>query len=318
MLWALVLLVGGLALLAVAPDRFVAGSAGLADRWGISRVLIGAVVIGFGTSTPEMLVSGLAAADGVPEVGVGNIVGSNMANLGLVIPVAALVGHLAVPEGIVRRELPVMVIATAAFALAVQDGLTRLEGGLLAAALVVALAVIVREVAAPAGRADDELAAEVDELLVEERAEGTGRLVLATVAGLSGTLAGAQLMVTGAVDIADRFELSGGFVGITVVALGTSLPELVTAVAAARKGEDQLIIGNVVGSNLFNCLGVGAVVGLTGPRPLDDPQLTVAAVVMMLLITALATAAMARRRSVSRVEAAALLVFYVAFLPMLA
>jgi cation:H+ antiporter len=265
-----------------------------------------------------MLVSGLAAADGVPEVGVGNIVGSNMANLGLVIPVAALVGHLGVPEGIVRRELPVMVIATAAFALAVQNGLTRPEGGLLAAGLVVALTVIVREAAAPGGRADDELAAEVDELLVEERAEGTGRLVLATVAGLAGTLAGAQLMVTGAVDIADRFELSGGFVGITVVALGTSLPELVTAVAAARKGEDQLIIGNVVGSNLFNCLGVGAVVGLTGPRPLDDPQLTVAAVVMMLLITALATAAMARRRSVSRVEAAALLVFYVAFLPMLA
>lgn len=309
---------GGLALLALAPDRFVAGSAGLADRWGVSRLVIGAVVIGFGTSSPELLVSGLAAADGKPEVGVGNIVGSNMANLGLVLAVAALIGHLAVPEGLLRRELPLMLGATLAFAFAVQDGLTRSEGGLLAAGLVVALAIVVRGSRVPDGPEEGELAAEIEEFLTDETAHGAWRLVLDTVVGLAGTLAGAQLLVIGAVEIASELDVSEGFVGMTVVALGTSLPELVTAVAAARAGEDQLIIGNVLGSNLFNCLAVGAVVGLAGPTRLDDPGLVVGAVALMLVITALATAALVRRRFVTRGEAAALLIAYLAVVPMLA
>jgi cation:H+ antiporter len=315
--------VGGLALLAVAPDRFVAGSAALADRWGLPRVVIGAVVIGFGTSAPELLVSGLAAADGEPEVGVGNIIGSNMANLGLVVAVAALVGHLAVPTGLLRRELPLMLGATAAFALAVQGGLTRVEGVLLAVGLVAALAVIIggpgsRTGSAEAGSAQAELAVEVEELLTDEEAQGGRRLVVDVIVGLTGTLAGAQLLVTGAVEIASELDLSAGFVGMTVVALGTSLPELVTAVAAARAGEDQLILGNVLGSNLFNCLAVGALVGLAGPSRIDDPSVTVSAVALMLVITALAAVAMTRRQLVTRVEAALLMAFYFVLMPTLA
>jgi cation:H+ antiporter len=319
MLWVGLAIGGGLALLAVAPDRFVAGSAGLADRWGVSRVVIGAVVIGFGTSTPELLVSGLAAADGEPEVGIGNIVGSNMANLGLVVAVAALVGQLAVPDGLVRRELPLMLAATAGFAVGVQNGLTRWEGACLAVGLAAALTVMVRRAPRPtAAGGDAELASEVEEFLADETAHGTGRLVFHTLAGLAGTLAGAQLLVTGAVEIASELDLSAGFVGMTIVALGTSLPELVTAVAAARAGEDQLIIGNVLGSNLFNCLAVGAVVGLVGPSHLDDPGLTVHAVVLMLAVTILGAVAICRRRCVTRGEAAVLLVTYAATLPVLA
>jgi cation:H+ antiporter len=320
MLWVGVLVAGGLGLLAVAPDRFVAGSAGLADRWGVSRVVIGAVVIGFGTSSPELLVSGLAAVDGEPEVGVGNVVGSNMANLGLVVAVAALVGHLGVPEGLLRRELPLTLAATVAFSVVVQNGLTRPEGALLAAGLVVALTAIVRGSRAAQAQDDGEieLATEVGEVLPDAGERRTSLLVRDTAIGLVGTLVGAQLLVSGAVEIASRLDLSGGFVGLTVVALGTSLPELVTAVAAARAGEDQLIIGNVLGSNLFNCLAVGAVVGLAGPRQIDDPGLTVVAVALMLAITALATLAMVRRRFVSRVEAAGLLIAYLALMPVLA
>jgi cation:H+ antiporter len=319
MLWVGVAIAGGLALLAFAPDRFVAGSAGLADRWGVSRVVIGAVVIGFGTSSPELLVSALAAADGEPEVGVGNIVGSNMANLGLVVAVAALVGHLSVPTGLLRRELPLMLVATAGFAVVVQNGLTRWEGVGLAAGLAAALTVMVQRTPRPTTPAGDrELATEVEEFLSEETEQGIGRLAFETLAGLAGTLAGAQLLVSGAVETAAELDLSGGFVGMTVVAVGTSLPELVTAVAASRAGEDQLIFGNVMGSNLFNCLAVGAVVALVGPSHIDDPGLTVHAVALMLAITAMGTVAIARRRSVSRLEATILLLTYIAVLPLLA
>lgn len=318
MLIAAVAIVAGLALLAVAPDRFVDGSAGLADRWGLSRVLIGAVVIGFGTSTPELLVSGLAAGSGEPAVGVGNVVGSNMANLALVMPLAALMTPLAVPSGLLRVELPLVAAASVAFAVAVQGGLDRVEGALLGAGLVAALTVVVRRAEHEPPGTDADLREDVDEFLTEERTESAARLAATAVVGLLATLAGAQLLVVGAVEVADRLGLSGGFVGLTVVAIGTSLPELVTAAAAARAGEGELILGNVIGSNLFNALAVGAVIGLVGPGPLDDANLTVGAVTLMLVITAGAIAVTARGRTVTRPEALALLVVYLATLPLLA
>lgn len=323
MIVVLAALAAGLLLLALAPDRFVAGSAGLAGHWGVPRVVIGAVVIGFGTSTPEMLVSGLAALDGEPEIGVGNVVGSNLANLGLIVGVAALITRIQVQAGLLRRELPLTIAATVLFAVLVQDGLERVEGIALLAALVGSLAVILRRARtgdAAAEGADPgsaELADEVEEFIAEEASPVPARMALATMGGLVGTLAGAHLLVWGAVDIAERLELSGGFVGLTIVALGTSLPELVTAVAAARAGEDQLILGNVLGSNLFNCLAVGGIIGLVGPAALDDPSLTVGAVALMLAITAIAGFALARRRSVTRPEALTLLVGYLACLPLL-
>lgn len=307
----------GLGLLVLAPDRFVAGSAGLADRWGLSRVVIGAVVIGFGTSAPELLVSGLAAGQGRPEVGVGNVIGSNMANLGLIVAVPALIAAIGVPAGVLRRELPLALVATAAFAVAVQDGLGRWEAVALLGWLGVTLWLIIRAPASLRADPDDELAIEVDEFLEDETAQPARRMVGHAIVGLIGTLLGAQLLVWGAVEIATDFNLSGGFVGMTIVALGTSLPELVTAIAAARAGEDQLILGNVLGSNIFNCLAVGAVIGLVRPEPITDASITVVAVALMLVITALAALAMTRKRLVTRGEAAALLASYIACMPLL-
>lgn len=314
---AVLAIAGGLGLLALAPDRFVAGSAALADRWGVSRVVIGAVVIGFGTSTPEMLVSGTAALRGEPEIGVGSIIGSNIANIGLIVGVAALVGPLAVPGGLLRRELPLAIAATLAFALAVQDGLERGEAVALLACLAGSLVILVRGTGTPDSDSA-ELVEDVGEFLAEEERLSSRRVALDVAVGLVGTLMGAQLMVSGALEVADRFELSGGFVGLTIVALGTSLPELVTAVAAARAGEDQLILGNVLGSNLFNCLAVGGIVGLAGPSTITDASLTVGAVGLMLAITALGTVAMHRRQTVTRREAIALLTAYLACLALLA
>jgi cation:H+ antiporter len=308
----------GVLLLAFAPDRFVAGSAGLADRWGMPRVMVGVVIVGFGTSAPEMLVSGLAAGQGDAEVGVGNIIGSNVANFSLILGVAALLGTMTVPHGIVRGELPLLAVATVWFAVAVQGGVSRLEGALLGAGMVVALLWMIRRSRQPVRPDEEELDAEIGEYLDEEEKGGTRKLVLDAVGGLAGTVLGAQLLVTGAVGLADEFGISGGFIGMTVVAFGTSLPELVTAVAAARAGEDKLVLGNLVGSNLFNCLGVGAIVGLAGGGSLDDASLTVGGVGLMLAITVAAMVAMATGRIVSRGEAVGLVVIYALAMPLLA
>lgn len=310
-------IVVGLALLAWAPEVFVGGAATLARRWNVPSVIIGAIILGLGTSAPEMLVGGIAAAQGDAAVGVGNVIGSNIANLALILGVAGLVGNIGVAEGTLRSEVPLVVAATVAFALAVQGGISVAEGLALGGGLALALALTVRR-AQRHDDADADLSAEVDQLLADEPVTSAGRLAWTLVVGLGGIILGAQALVWGAVEVAASLDLTGGFVGMSLVAVGTSIPELVTSVAAARAGEDDLVLGNVLGSNLFNCLAVGAVIGLAGAGPIDDTTLTTAGVVVMLCVTAVAAVVMAAGRRITRVEAGGLLVAYVAVLPMLA
>lgn len=295
----------GLVVLVRAADVFVDGAAGLSRRFGLSPVIVGAVVIGLGTSAPELLVSVIAAASGDASLGVGNVVGSNIANLSLVLAVAALVAPMAVHSSIVRREAPISFLAVAAFALALQGGLTRVDGVLLLGALVVVMVVTVRS-ATRAG--NEELAEEVEQVLAEIPAR---RVVVLTVVGLLGTALGAQLLVDGSVGLATELGLSEGFVGLTLVAVGTSLPELVTAVQAARRGEDELIVGNVLGSNVFNSLLVGGAIALVGPGPIDDTRLVTYGAATMVAVAGLGWAVMGRKGNIARPEAALLLVGYV-------
>ncbi|MBN2623760.1 MAG: sodium:calcium antiporter [Acidimicrobiales bacterium] len=309
-------IVVGLALLAWAPGQFVGGAAALARRWNVSGVIVGAVILGLGTSAPEMLVGGLAAVQGDAAVGVGNVIGSNIANLALILGVAGLVGTIGVAEGTLRTEVPLVVLATVAFAVAVQGGISVGEAVALSAGLAAALAITVwRSTTRPPADADIE--AEVDELMARHPHD-TVTLVGRLAVGLAGIIAGAQALVWGAVEVAEALELSGGFVGMSLVAVGTSLPELATSVSAARAGEDDLVLGNVLGSNLFNCLAVGAVIGFADAGPLDDTTLTTGGVALMLAITAAAAVVMAVGRRVTRLEAGLLLVAYVAVLPLLA
>jgi cation:H+ antiporter len=288
-----------------AADVFVDGAAGLSRRFGLSPVIVGAVVIGLGTSVPELLVSVIAAANGDASLGVGNVIGSNIANLSLVLGVAALVVPMAVHSSVVRREAPISFLAVAAFALALQGGLSRVDGVLLLLALVVVMIVTVRS----AGRSgNEELAEEVEQVLAEIPAR---RVVALTVVGLLGTALGAQLLVDGAVGLATELGLSEGFVGLTLVAVGTSLPELVTAVQAARRGEDELIVGNVLGSNVFNSLLVGGAIALVGPGPIDDARLVTYGAATMVAVAGLGWAVMGRKGNIARPEAALLLVGYV-------
>ncbi len=295
----------GLAILVRAADVFVDGAAGLSRRYGVSPVIVGAVVIGLGTSVPELLVSVIAASNGDASLGVGNVIGSNIANLSLVLAVAALVVPIAVRSSIVRREAPMSFLAVAAFALALQGGLSRLDGVLLLLGLLVVMIVTVRS-ATRAG--NEELAEEVEQVLAEIPAR---RVMTLTVVGLLGTALGAQLLVDGSVGLATELGLSEGFVGLTLVAIGTSLPELVTAVQAARRGEDELIVGNVLGSNVFNSLLVGGAIALVGPGPIDDTRLVTYGAATMVAVAGLGWAVMGRKGTIARPEAALLLVGYV-------
>ena len=307
MILDLIFLVAGLGLLVYAADNFVLGSARLATLLDMSPVVIGAVVMGFGTSAPEMLVSAIAAAGGDRDLGVGNIVGSNVANLTLVLGTAAFVTRMTISRTTIRREIPLSIASSVVFAVFVIDGeLVRWEGGVLTALLVVVVGFLVRQ-----GLAEDVVDDEGDEPL-ELRRE-----ILRAVGGLVGTVIGAQLVVSGATGVADAWGVSGGFIGFSLVALGTSLPELVTCVACARRSETELIVGNLFGSNIFNSLAVGGAMGLVGPGDIGDDLLTGVGLALMLGVALVALGLAARGLFVDRRDGIVLLSLYVACMAVL-
>lgn len=293
----------GVALLATAADQFVIGAARIALLRKISPLAVGVVIVGFGTSSPELLVSVIAAIGGDAPVAVGNIVGSNIANLTLLLGVGALILPLVVESKTVRREAPMAVAATVVFALAVQSGITWWEGLILLAAMAAVILVVLR------GGNRDPLGAEVTEF-----ADGhTHRLsteVIRTGLGLLGTLAGAQLLLDGALDLASLAGLDDGFVGATLVAVGTSLPELVTVIQSARRNEGDLILGNLLGSNIFNALAVGGMVGLVGSGAAVGSGLAVVAAAMAVAAAVLAWLLMRTGHTVTRWEGLGLVVVY--------
>ncbi|HBU40118.1 MAG TPA: sodium:calcium antiporter, partial [Acidimicrobiaceae bacterium] len=297
---AIVSLLLGLFVLLKAGDLFVDGAVSLAKSLKMSSVVVGAIVLGFGTSAPELVVSTIAASQGNPSLGVGNIVGSNVANLSLVLGVAALVTPIALSSSVIRRQAPLSIAAVFIFALTVVDGeLTRLDGVILLILLLIAMLILIKtpaEAEQPNSVADQSLA----------------RSLTFSLLGLGGVLAGAQLAVSGATALADKWGLSGGFVGFSIVALGTSLPELVTAVAAARKKEAGLIVGNLFGSNLFNGLAGGAAIGLVDAGPIGDAKLTGGGLLAMLGAVAVAYLQGARKRRVGKIDALLLLAIYLA------
>lgn len=308
-----VVLILGLVVLAWAADVFVLGAARLAAAWRVSPVVIGAVLVGFGTGLPELFVSATAAADGARDIAVGNIIGSNLANLTLVLGVAGLLVEPRVTSGVLRREAPLSFLAVLAFAAAMQGGSAAGEGLFLLAALAVAVGLIVR-MAPEHSALEDEVGHFVEPAQAGSRASN----LLRTLAGLAGTLIGAQLVVAAARSVADRAALSDGFVGVTLVAVGTSLPELVTAIQSARRNETALLLGNVLGSNIFNSLGVAGVATLVSPGPVADHDLTTVGVGLMVVVAGLTWVFLGLAGRLRRWESAVLLAVYLATLPLLA
>lgn len=301
-------LVLGLAVLYVGAQSLVKGGAGLALRLGLTPLVIGLTVIAFGTSSPEMVVSVQASLAGNGAISVGNVVGSNICNIALIIGLCALITPLTATAQVIRREVPIMIGVSLVAALMLLDGsVARWEGALLVGALLAYTALTVKQARA-------EISQEANREYGEEIGPKPRRLgtdVALTLGGLGALLVGSDLFVDGAVQIATAWGMSQVAIGLTVVAVGTSLPELATSLVAAVKKESDVAVGNVVGSNIFNLLGILGVAALI--EPLHVPALSWGDLTVMLVL-AIALLPLAKSGGrVNRLEGAALLAGYVGY-----
>jgi cation:H+ antiporter len=267
MLLSLGLILIGFVFLVWGADRFVAGDSALARNLGVSPLIIGLTVIGFGTSAPEMVVSGVAALRGNSGLAVGNALGSNIANMAMVLGVAAIIYPLQVHSDTLKREYPILLIVTLASLVMLGDGsLSFFNGILLLLGLMMMttwMAVIGMQRAGP-----DPMAAEfASEIPTDMSTQvATGWLLL----GMIVLPASSQILVMGAIDVSIRLGVSDVVIGLTVVAVGTSLPELAAAVASTLKREHELVIGNIIGSNMFNLLGVLGIAAVIQPTQIES------------------------------------------------
>ncbi|WP_295814508.1 calcium/sodium antiporter [uncultured Nitratireductor sp.] len=266
MLFSLLTLAVGVTLLVVAGDVFVKGAVGLAENLGISPLIIGLTVVAFGTSAPELFTSIQAALSGAPGLAVGNVVGSNIANVLLVLGVPALI-HPIVSDGVgLRRNLIAMLVTTAVFMWMLSGGvISRIEGAALFAGLCAFIAWQTRDALTGAVPADHDFHDDVGEAPHDRK-----RIVFYLLVGLIGLPVAAQLTVAGAVGIAESFGVSDAVIGLTIVAIGTSLPELATSLAAALKRHSTVALGNIVGSNIFNIACIMGLTALITPIAVDQ------------------------------------------------
>ncbi len=285
----------GLLALFWGADRFVVGAGDTARNLGVSPVLIGVVIVGFATSTPEMLISAVASLDGAAGLAVGNALGSNIANFGLVLGTAILIFPLSVHSETLRREFPTVLAATGlTLVLLLDNAVSRIDAVILLAALgLLGFWVVILGLRSSA----------LDPIRAKYAAEipasvPAGRATLWLAVGLVALLAGAELMVKGATDVARLLGVSDLVLGVTVVAVGTSLPELAVSVSGALKGESGLVLGNVLGSHIFNLLAVVGIAGIIQPLSLDEDVLTLHYPVMGMLTVVVFILAYNRRAKV--------------------
>lgn len=309
MLVPLIVLMLGLAVLVWSADRFVGAAAATASQAGMSRLLVGMTVVALGTSAPEMVVSTMASLDGIPDLATGNALGSNIANIGLVLGITALIVPIPVRFSIVRRELPLLLGATGLAGYALANGnLGRFDALFLVLLLIFSLWWLFRADAPDAPDARDTDAGEIPDMpLPRALAWLAGTLVLLAV--------GSRAVVWGAGEIARGLGVSELVIGLTVVAIGTSLPELAACVASALKRHHDIAIGNVIGSNLFNLLVVLPIPGLLAPGPSDPAAAGRDYPVMLALTLALGMLLLWQRRGrIGRLPGALLATSYLGYL----
>ena len=259
MLISVVSLLIGFTLLVWSADAFTDNGARIARIFNISPLIIGLLIFGFGTSAPEMLVSGLAAYDGHPELSIGNAFGSNIFNIGLVLAVAAIIHPVIVEKNVLKKEWLFLFLSTLVIGFLLIDGfLSFIDGSILLTLLLLFLYYVFNE-----SKKDNNLENEVSEDTNKDQSKEKTWLLL--IISLVILVSSARLVVWGGTNLALAFGVSDLIIGLTVVALGTSLPELAVAISSALKKQHQMIIGNIIGSNLFNSLGVLAIPGLILP-----------------------------------------------------
>jgi cation:H+ antiporter len=315
MLLDLAFLAAGALIVAYAGSRLVDFAAAIAEKARLTPAVIGLTIVAAGTSMPELVVSLTAALQGSPDIAIGNVVGSNIANIGLILGVCALITAVPVARGVLRFEYPFLLLASWMSLLLCRDGrLDRLESGFFLGSMIAFTLYSVWVARQEISAAEKKVVAEV----VPDSAERlshrpTWSLLLAVLAALLGLGVGAKVLVAGAIGIAQALGLSERVVGLTVVALGTSLPELAFSIAAALRRQQEMAVANIVGSNIFNLLMILGATGLARPIPVDRGTVVVDMWVMM-GVTLLLLPLVFRGRTLSRRGGAALLASYLGYM----
>ena len=254
-------LAGGLIFLFIGAEGLIRGASALALRVGITPLVVGLTVVAFGTSTPELVVSLKAALIGNSSISLGNVVGSNIANIALILGIAAIIRPLDVHANVIRREIPIMIGVSILLIVLLLDGESSLIDGIIFVAGIITYTIV------NILMARKEKNAEVEEEFKEgmKTKLGVPVSIVFVVGGLGLMILGANLFVTSAISIAKAIGVSDAIIGLTIVAVGTSLPELITSIVAAYKNESDIAIGNVVGSNIFNILGILGITAIVIP-----------------------------------------------------
>ncbi|MGB5490093.1 MAG: calcium/sodium antiporter [Woeseiaceae bacterium] len=312
MLVNILLLIAGLALLMWGADRFVHGAAAAARNLGIAPLLIGLTVVAFATSAPEILVSIVAAIEKQPGLAIGNAIGSNIVNIGLVLGITAIIRPIEIESATLRREMPALLaVSLLTVSLFLDTYLSRMDGIVMLTGLVVVMVWLTRIGARSS--ANDPISRDFEaEIPTNVR---MSMAIVWLVVGLVTLLIGAELLVSGAIGIATALGVSEVVIGILIVALGTSLPELAVSLTSALKGEYGLAIGNIVGSNIFNLLAVIGIAATIEPAALPPTVLSLHIFVMVAftLVLFAMTYDYDERSELSRLEGAALVTAFVAY-----
>lgn len=314
MILYLAAIIAGFAILVWSADKFVEGAASTAKHLGMPSLLIGILIVGFGTSAPEMVVSAIAAMEGNPALALGNALGSNIVNIALILGITAIVAPITVNSKIVKKEIPLLLLIVLASGYLLFDNtLTLGEGIVLISGFFTLIAWSI--VSAFRGRGDA-LEAEMDSELLEHAMTLKAGIIWLII-GLVLLIASSRLLVWGAVGVAHEFGVSDLIIGLTIVALGTSLPELAASVIAARKGEHDIAIGNVVGSNMFNLLAVIGIATIIAPmngipvEVLNRDWIVMFALTVALLV--MAYGFRSKEGKITRFEGMILVVCYIAY-----
>tara|TARA_R110000787_G_scaffold20785_31_gene61791 strand:- start:130 stop:1098 length:969 start_codon:yes stop_codon:yes gene_type:complete len=305
--------IAGLALLLAGGEGMVRGALGIARRARLSPMVIGLTIVGFGTSAPELVVSVDASLSGIPGLAVGNVIGSNIANMMLIVGTAAIIAPLAVHRSVLIRDSAVMVGATLLFVAIALSGTAVWQHGMV---MLIALAVYLtyslwadrRRTTGPA-----QLHSEEAKDAPVGLPDNLGLLILATLVGLAALIAGSRLAVMGASAIARDYGVSEELIGLTLVAVGTSLPELATAIVAARRGHDDVCIGNIVGSSIFNLLAITGAAAIAAPLPFS-PEIMSFDIWALLAVTIILVGVMLTGRKITRIEGLVLLILYIVYI----
>ncbi len=311
---AVIAILIGLAILVWSADVFIDGATALAKKFSVPSFLIGVLILGIGTSAPEMVVSVLAALEGSPELALGNAYGSNIINIALVLGATVLISPIIIRKGIVKRDLPLLLLITAIAAWQLRDGiLSQVDGIILLVLLIAVLGLqIVLSIREGYHEHEEDIDNADSDATEPSVARGLGSLLL----GMLMLVLSSRAIVWGAVELATLWGLSELIIGLTIVAVGTSLPELVSSMSAARKGEHDMALGNIIGSNVFNTLAVVGLATVIAPIAADPVILSrdvMAMGLLTVLLVALCVFAFTTKRQFGRTSGATLVLFFVGY-----